>query len=84
MRNTSLAKERQRVLEALAGAPLTSSGVAGCIHSAPAEVDQSLLFPALHGLEADGRLRAGWRPDARGIPRRTYLCRRFLPGRNGG
>jgi hypothetical protein len=83
MSTEPLAKERQRVLEALADAPLSSSGVVGRIHTAPAEVDQSLLFPALHGLEADGRLQAAWRSDANGVPHRTYRRRRLPTGRNG-
>jgi hypothetical protein len=83
MSSERLDKELQRVLEALASAPLTSAGVAGRIHTAPAEADQSLLFPVLHGLEADGRLQAAWRPDANGVPHRTYRRRRLPTGRNG-
>lgn len=41
--------------------------------------DQSLLYPALHSLEADWRLKAAWLPDAGGVRRRTYRKRRLVP-----
>jgi DNA-binding PadR family transcriptional regulator len=43
--------------------------------------DQSLLYPALHSLEADGRAEATWQSDAEGIRHRTYRRRRLLPRR---
>ena len=48
--------------------------------------DASLLYPALHSLEADWRLEAAWLPKAGGVRRRTYRKRRLaphLPGGNG-
>jgi DNA-binding PadR family transcriptional regulator len=41
--------------------------------------DQSLLYPALHSLEADWQIRADWVPDAGGVRHRTYRKRRLLP-----
>jgi hypothetical protein len=41
--------------------------------------DASLLYPALHSLEADWRLEAAWLPEAGGVRRRTYRKRRFGP-----
>jgi DNA-binding PadR family transcriptional regulator len=41
--------------------------------------DQAFLYPALHSLEADRKLRAAWRPDVAGVSRRTYQRRRLLP-----
>jgi hypothetical protein len=45
----------------------------------PNSGDQSLLYPALHSLEADWRIQARWLPDANGIRYRTYRKRRLLP-----
>ena len=70
-----LAAERYRVLEALGDDSLTSSAVARRLGAVPAERNQSLLFPALHGLEADGRLTANWQPGTDGLPHRTYRKR---------
>lgn len=89
-----LADERERVLEALDGEALTvpailrrmherSTGAeAGAGHGAEPR-DQSLLYPALHSLEADWKLQAGWLSDANGMRRRTYRRRRLLPRRPG-
>lgn len=74
-----LATERRNVLEALAGDRLNSSAIARSIHSSAADPDQSLLFPALHKLEADGRLKAEWRPGIDGRQHRTYRKRRLVP-----
>ena len=41
--------------------------------------DQSLLYPALHSLEADWEVQAAWVTDANGIHHRTYRKRRLLP-----
>ena len=78
MKPESIAAERRRVLEALADGSLTSSAVARRLGPASPEGSQSLLFPALHGLEADGRLAANWRTGADGLARRTYTKRRLL------
>jgi DNA-binding PadR family transcriptional regulator len=43
-----------------------------------AEADQSLLFPALHSLEADGRLTAEWRLGTDGRQHRTYRKRHLV------
>ncbi|MGA3058344.1 MAG: hypothetical protein ABSE70_09985 [Candidatus Limnocylindrales bacterium] len=43
--------------------------------------DQSLLYPALHSLEASWLVHATWQSDAKGIPHRTYRRRRLLPRR---
>jgi hypothetical protein len=89
---TTLAYERERVLEALDGEVLTvpailrrmherSTGAeAGAVHGAEPG-DQSLLYPALHSLEADWKLQARWLSDANGMRRRTYRERRLLPRR---
>ena len=80
MSSNELAAERVRVLEALVSKSLTSSAVAYRLGA----TTETLLFPALHGLEASGRLQARWLPNANGIPRRTYSRRRLLPQRLGG
>ena len=84
-----LARERERVLEALDGEALSvpailrrmaersTGGEAGALHGAEAS-DQSLLYPALHSLEADWKLQARWLSDANGV-RRVYRKRRLLP-----
>ena len=101
-RVTALVGERQRVLEALGGEALTGpaillrmgepptaadAGAAGGAEPGGAEpADASLLYPALHSLEADWRLEAAWLPEAGGVRRRTYRKRRLaphLPGGNG-
>jgi DNA-binding PadR family transcriptional regulator len=79
MRAASLATERRHVLEALAGDRLNSSAIARSIHSSAGETDQSLLFPALHSLEADGRLTAEWQLGTDGRQHRTYRKRRLVP-----
>jgi len=43
--------------------------------------DQSLLYPALHSLEADWSVQATWLSDANGIRHRTYRKRRLLSRR---
>ncbi|MGD0248747.1 MAG: hypothetical protein ABSB75_06805 [Candidatus Limnocylindrales bacterium] len=85
-----LAAERERVLYALDGDAMTSSAIARRMRDRPTETgtetasraaagDQRLLFPALHGLEADWRLQAEWLPDSNGVPHRAYRKRRLLP-----
>jgi DNA-binding PadR family transcriptional regulator len=39
------------------------------------EPPEPALYPTLHRLEADGRLRAGWSTDQFGRPRRLYRRR---------
>jgi len=85
-----LVRERNRVLEALGRETLTGSVVfrrmrersngavaldAGRAHPD----DQSLLYPALHSLEAGWKLQATWQSDASGTKHRTYRERRPLP-----
>jgi hypothetical protein len=43
--------------------------------------DQSLLYPALHSLEAGWTIQATWQSDAGGANHRTYRRRRLLPRR---
>jgi len=47
----------------------------------PNQGDQSLLYPALHSLEASWLVHATWQSDAKGIRHRTYRRRRLLPRR---
>jgi DNA-binding PadR family transcriptional regulator len=81
MRPTSLVAERHQILAALAADSLASSAIARRLPAPSADSDQSLLFPALHSLEADGRLTAEWRLGTDGRPRRTYRRRRLIPVR---
>jgi hypothetical protein len=60
-----------------AGTPASAQLGGAAVDSEPR--DQSLLYPALHSLEADWRLEAAWLPDAGGVRRRTYRKRRFGP-----
>jgi DNA-binding PadR family transcriptional regulator len=90
-----LASERRRVLEALEGEALTGPAISRRMHlpwtgaesgteHAATEGDQSLLYPALHSLEADSTLQSEWLSDASGIRHRTYRRRRLRPRRFGG
>ena len=87
-----LADERKRVLEALDGGAMTGSAIFRRIRerSAGGEAeasesaqsgDQSLLYPALHSLEAGWTIQATWQSDAGGANHRTYRRRRLLPRR---
>ena len=92
-----LADERQRVLDAvedLDGGVVTGPVIFRRMHerlidaepgerpeAGPNPGDQSLLYPALHSLEADWRVQATWLSDANGIRHRTYRKRRLLPRR---
>ena len=96
---SSLAGERQRVLDAvedLDGVVLTGPVIFRRMHArstdaepgarpeaGPNPGDQSLLYPALHSLEADGRVQATWVSDANGLRHRAYRKRRLLPHRPG-
>jgi hypothetical protein len=95
----SLANERKRVLAAVKdfdGGFLTGPVIFRRMHerstdaepgarleAGPNPGDQSLLYPALHSLEADGRVQATWVSDANGLRHRTYRKRRLLPHRPG-
>jgi hypothetical protein len=85
-----LARERNRVLEALGRETLTGSVVfrrmrersngAGAVNAGHAQPgDESLLYPALHSLEAGWKLQATWQSDAGGTKHRAYRKRRLLP-----
>jgi hypothetical protein len=85
-----LADERKRVLEALDGEALSGPVVFRRIRERSAwpegearhgmePGDQSLLYPALHSLEAGWKIQATWQSDAGGTKHRTYRKRRLLP-----
>jgi hypothetical protein len=85
-----LADERKRVLEALDGEAPSGPVVFRRIRERSAwpegeagygmkPGDQSLLYPALHSLEAGWKLQAAWQSDAGGTKHRTYRKRRLLP-----
>jgi hypothetical protein len=79
---TPLAAERIQVLAAIAaieGSDPTGPAIARMIRPG----DQSLLYPALHSLEAEWKLQATWLVDADGTLHRTYRRRRLLPRRPG-
>jgi hypothetical protein len=96
---SSLAGERQRVLDAvedLEGMIPTGPVVFRRMYerstvaepdarteAGPIPGDQSLLYPALHSLEADGRVKAAWVLDANGFRHRTYRKRSLLPRQHG-
>jgi hypothetical protein len=93
----SFANERKRLLAAvedLDGANATGPVIFHRVHerltdtepeeppeAGPKPGDQSLLYPALHSLEADWMVQATWLSDADGIRHRTYRRRRLLPRR---
>ncbi len=94
MRVKALAGERKRVLEVLRGEALTGpailrrmgepataaeAGETGGAAGGSLPADASLLYPALHSLEADWRLESAWLPEAGGVRRRTYRKRRLVP-----
>lgn len=75
-----LAAARKRVLRAMctrAEEALTGPAILKLEADPRAQRDESLLYPALHGLEADWKVQAGWVTDARGIRHRTYRTRRI-------
>jgi DNA-binding PadR family transcriptional regulator len=91
-RATPLAHERKQILGALDGDALTGPDVfrrvrqrsvrADAAAAGPAKPgDQSLLYPALHSLEAGWTIQATWQSDAGGANHRTYRRRRLLPRR---
>jgi len=73
------ADERTLILDALDAASLSGPAISRRVRTA-ASMDESLLYPALHSLEANWTLRARWETDGDGHRRRTYRRRRFLPG----
>ena len=84
----SLAAQRRSVLDALslaAGGPLTGRAISSLIGSSDDRVagDERLLYPALHGLEASGKIRAAWQPGPDGRLRRTYRMRPLWPPISG-
>jgi DNA-binding PadR family transcriptional regulator len=84
----ALAERRRSVLEALsksAGNPLTGRAISSLIGSSGDRVaaDERLLYPALHGLEASGKVRAAWLPGPDGRLRRTYRMRQSRPPFSG-
>jgi hypothetical protein len=84
-----LAETRKRVLKALGRDSLSGPGISSRLYETPGETgeaadasrphDESLLYPALHSLEASWTLQAIWVSDASATRRRTYRRRRFLP-----
>jgi DNA-binding PadR family transcriptional regulator len=89
---TPLARARKRALEALDRGAMTGSAIFRRIRerSAGGEAeasesaqsgDQSLLYPALHSLEAGWKLQATWQSDPGGTKHRTYRRRRLIPRR---
>jgi hypothetical protein len=93
----SFSNERKRVLAAVedldganATGPVIFRRMRECATGAepqggpeagPKPGDQSLLYPALHSLEASWLVHAMWQSDAKGIRHRTYRRRRLLPRR---
>lgn len=71
--------EHSRVLSALGNDELSGPAIFRRMSGAHTRTagDQRLLYPALHGLEANWRLRASWLTDASGIPHRVYRRGRF-------
>ena len=78
--NGLLAAERNRALLALGDESLTGPAISGLTRMEPRPNDESLLYPALHSLEAGWTLQAAWVADSGGNRRRTYHRRRLLPG----
>ena len=84
----ALAAQQLSVLDALskaAGAPLTGRAISSLIGVPDDRVagDEGLLYPALHGLEASGKIRAAWLPGPDGTLRRTYRMRPLWPPISG-
>jgi len=84
----ALDAQRRSVLDALSKAAdgqLTGRAFSGLIGSSADRVagDERLLYPALHGLEASGKIRAAWLPGPDGSLRRTYRLRPSWPPISG-
>jgi DNA-binding PadR family transcriptional regulator len=68
---------RDRVLAAIDGGRLSGFETLGRLEvDSQAPGAESFLYPALHRLEADGRLQAAWPPNQSGTVRRRYSRRR--------
>jgi hypothetical protein len=75
-----LAAARKRVLRAIDNPgqeALTGPAILRLEAEPRTPADESLLYPALHGLEADWKIEAGWVTDVRGVRHRTYRRRRL-------
>ena len=84
----ALAAQRRSVVDALSKAadgPLTGRAISTLIGSSDDRLagDERLLYPALHGLEASGKIRAAWLPGPDGTLRRTYRMRPLWPPISG-
>jgi DNA-binding PadR family transcriptional regulator len=75
-----LSEERKRILDALSGDNLSGPAISRRTRAESRSNDESLLYPALHSLEAGWTLQASWVADSAGNRRRTYRRRRLLPG----
>ena len=76
-----LAAARKRVLRAISNPEqeaLTGPAILRLETEPRTPADERLLYPALHGLEADWKVQAAWVTDADGIRHRTYRTRRPL------
>lgn len=73
---SELAEQRRRILAAVGTEPLSGPAVLRL-----SAADERLLYPALHRLEAEWKLRATWQPDEVGRPRRVYRRRTPLGSR---
>ena len=72
-------KRALETVDAAAPEPLTGPAILKLEGEPPAPVDERLLYPALHALEADWKIRAEWATDAQGVRHRTYRMRPLLP-----
>jgi DNA-binding PadR family transcriptional regulator len=88
---TTLEQQRRLVLAVVAGqdgGALTGPAILrrlgeqsadGPADDGGAVTNESLLYPALHGLEADWTIRAEWQVGSDGVRHRSYRARRLLP-----
>lgn len=74
---------RSRLLDALGEKPLSGHEVvqrlardARAAAAAPGSAGEASIYPALHRLEADGKLRAAWERTQSGPVRRRYSVAR--------
>jgi DNA-binding PadR family transcriptional regulator len=74
MRAAVSAESLAAVMEAIGSDRLSGYEVMVRLAKPPAAPDppEPALYPTLHRLEADGRLRAGWSTDPSGQTRRLY------------
>lgn len=72
---------RRRLVSGIGGDRLSSQEIAarlaagGPAPQGAVAAQEARLFPVLHRLEADGKLRAGWQADTAGKVRRRYRIR---------